>query len=91
MSLGADGASQEAGAAEGRDDEDPRCWHPLQQLRGGGQPVGAGHIHVHEDDVGPVRGSAAAVAALEGSGRTLTRSSVPVPAGPGLSPGAGEV
>jgi len=38
-----------------------------------------------------VRGSAAAVAALEGSGRTLTRSSVPVPAGPGLSPGAGEV
>ena len=51
---GLNGAPQESGTPEGRDDEDSRGRQPLQETRGRAQPVGAGHVNVHEDDVGPV-------------------------------------
>ena len=51
---GLNGAPQESGTPEGRHDEDPRGRQPLQETRGRAQPVGAGHVNVHEDDVGPV-------------------------------------
>ena len=54
LGPGLDGAPQESGAPEGGDDEDPRGRQPLQEPRGRAQPVSAGHVDVHKNDVGPV-------------------------------------